>query len=320
MKHLVDSVCAVIVTYNRLSMLKECIESLLMQTYPVDKILIINNNSTDGTYEFLKEAQKKWGVIQAFNLESNIGGAGGFSKGVDIAFKQNYDWVWIMDDDAEPQENCLESLINFKQDTKDTLGFIAPVIINKYSKEIQNYHHKYLNKFLTQDTPVEIDKIKTLDSIEIDANAFVGPLISKKAIQQVGSPRADFFIWLDDTEYTYRISRNMKSYLVSNAIIYHKDNATNNSNDVGNFWKVCYGIRNRYLWIDSSLKGTVKILASLKVLSVILKKYLEIVIKKEWMHNRKLGIRYLARLLLCCLSKKTGKFIIPEEYLSRVKN
>ena len=45
----------VIVTYNRLSLLKECISALKNQTYKINKIYIINNNSTDGTSDYLQE-------------------------------------------------------------------------------------------------------------------------------------------------------------------------------------------------------------------------------------------------------------------------
>lgn len=42
-------IAAVFVTYNRLSLLKECIQALIAQTYPLDKIIVVNNSSTDGT-------------------------------------------------------------------------------------------------------------------------------------------------------------------------------------------------------------------------------------------------------------------------------
>lgn len=43
----------VVVTYNRLSLLKECLSALENQTYPIQRIVIVDNCSTDGTSEFL---------------------------------------------------------------------------------------------------------------------------------------------------------------------------------------------------------------------------------------------------------------------------
>ena len=49
------NVISVVVTYNRKELLLECIEALIKQTYELEKIIIIDNNSTDGTYDSLKD-------------------------------------------------------------------------------------------------------------------------------------------------------------------------------------------------------------------------------------------------------------------------
>lgn len=66
----------VIVTYNRLELLKECLQHVFMQTYAADQVVVVNNNSTDGTYEYLEQAQKGNNNLQVFHLKENIGGAG----------------------------------------------------------------------------------------------------------------------------------------------------------------------------------------------------------------------------------------------------
>lgn len=48
-------VCAIVVTYNRKEELIHCLWSLKQQKLPLDKILVVNNNSTDGTLEFIKK-------------------------------------------------------------------------------------------------------------------------------------------------------------------------------------------------------------------------------------------------------------------------
>lgn len=61
---------AVIVTYNRKEMLKQCVDSLLMQTAPCD-VLVVNNASTDGTGEYLRELKKKK-KIHVLELSRNL--------------------------------------------------------------------------------------------------------------------------------------------------------------------------------------------------------------------------------------------------------
>ena len=74
-----------IVTYNRLSLLKKTINSLRKQTYPIDNLCVINNGSTDGTYEWLLEQQDLTVIHQ-----ENLGGAGGFSRGVQYAYSVHH--------------------------------------------------------------------------------------------------------------------------------------------------------------------------------------------------------------------------------------
>ena len=67
----------VVVTYNRLSLLKECLSALENQTYPIQRIVIVDNCSTDGTSEFLDSLTDTRYLI--IHSKENIGGAGGFS-------------------------------------------------------------------------------------------------------------------------------------------------------------------------------------------------------------------------------------------------
>ena len=46
-----ETIAALVVTYNRLADLKKCLDTLRQQTRPLDAILIVNNGSTDGTAE-----------------------------------------------------------------------------------------------------------------------------------------------------------------------------------------------------------------------------------------------------------------------------
>src|SRR5208283_3808991 len=116
-----ESVCAVVVTYNRKCLLLECLEALFKQTYPLEAIYIIDNASTDGTPEMLKGK----GVIRSilnpdnypleeatevvisgmhkihihyFRMHENIGGAGGFYYGTRLAHEAGHKWIWLMDD------------------------------------------------------------------------------------------------------------------------------------------------------------------------------------------------------------------------------
>ncbi len=106
-------ITAVIVTYNRLELLKECLLGLRGQTHPLDEIIVVNNSSTDGTDGWLKD-QDRLTVIN----QDNLGGSGGQYAGIRKAMENGADWIWCMDDDAEPYPDALEQLVPYFSEDK----------------------------------------------------------------------------------------------------------------------------------------------------------------------------------------------------------
>ena len=104
-------VCAVVVTFNRKALLRVCIGSLLAQTRPLDKIVIIDNASTDGTDALLRE---EFAGLDVLSLPVNSGGSGGFHAGMKWAVERGFDWVWVMDDDVRMRPDALETMLGYE--------------------------------------------------------------------------------------------------------------------------------------------------------------------------------------------------------------
>ena len=97
-------ITAVVVTFNRLELLKQGIECLRKQQ-KLTGIIVVNNGSTDGTREWLN-AQPGLLVVH----QDNVGGSGGFYTGIERAYSEGADWIWCMDDDVFPRPDCLDRL------------------------------------------------------------------------------------------------------------------------------------------------------------------------------------------------------------------
>lgn len=216
-----EKIYAVVVTYNRKDLLIECINSILKQSICVTKILIIDNNSTDGTYEKLKTEKiienKK---VEYIKLEKNIGGAGGFNFGIKKAIELKSDWVWVMDDDTIPSVTCLEELVNAKN--------IIPEEISYLASNIRGINNEPMNvPGLNTDNSLNgyPDWYRYLSDgiVKIKEATFVSLLINSKAIKQIGLPCKDYFIWGDDTEYTLRLTNfYSNAYFVGKSVAIHK--------------------------------------------------------------------------------------------------
>lgn len=206
---------AVVVTYNRKELLIECIEALLSQTVPVD-ILVVDNASTDGTHEAIKKFIGRDGFYY-LNLESNLGGAGGFNLGIRKAYEYGYKYIWIMDDDTIPCSTALEELEKSKNVLQDgPWGFLSSRVVWKDGS------------LCLMNCPVQADEwYKSIDYIEnalipIKSASFVSCYFRRETVEKVGLPIKEFVIWKDDTEYTERISRMYESYYAVHSVVLHK--------------------------------------------------------------------------------------------------
>lgn len=85
------NVDAVVVTYNRIEKLRRCLEAIRGQAFSVRHIHVVDNNSNDGTREWLQANADRYNLILHL-LDYNGGGAGGFNFGMRQAYQVGADW------------------------------------------------------------------------------------------------------------------------------------------------------------------------------------------------------------------------------------
>lgn len=269
-----NKVAAVVVTYNRIELLKECIKALQRQTYPCD-ILIVDNASTDGTGEYLNKIDDTNIFYQ--NTGANIGGAGGFNFGMRWAVESGYEYVWVMDDDCLSYTDALQKLMKADGILKGNYGWLSSIGLWK-DKSICPMNIQRQNPYKA---------INSFDKTIIPAQmaSFVSLFIKANVIQRYGLPIREFFIWTDDWEFTRRISIREKCYVVSNSKVIH---AMHNKNVVNialdtkdRISRYCYFYRNDvYLYRREGFIGWCWLFLkfSWHILQIVL--YSEIKIKK----------------------------------------
>ena len=205
-----EKTAAVVVTYNRLELLKRNIEALLAQTAACD-ILLVDNASTDGTGEAMK-ALEQAGKIQYRNTGANLGGAGGFNYGMRWAVEAGYQYVWIMDDDCLPNPDALEKLLEADAASGDYGWLSSRALAPDGTDQPMNLQRKTMYK-----------DIDSFDAPAVPAvmASFVSLFLRTRTVQQFGLPIAEFFIWSDDWEYTRRISRAKPCWVIPASRVVH---------------------------------------------------------------------------------------------------
>jgi GT2 family glycosyltransferase len=258
-------VYAVVVTYNRLNLLKKAIDGLRGQSKPIDTLLVVNNGSTDGTKEWL-DLQRGIKVI----TQENIGGSGGFWRGIKEAYEAGADYIWCMDDDVHPYENCLEELLKMMPNKG---GIVAPLrLYNEQEVAIGETKHFNLDKpfrKLKEDiTQNDIQKSKG-KPINVEAISFEGPLISRSVVDRIGLPEKNMFIFWDDTVYSYRAyNAKFPILLVPKARLYKEDLRVTGKNNEIRSWKYPYMLRNMTFFVTENAKGICKKIIFCKIFAI----------------------------------------------------
>jgi glycosyltransferase involved in cell wall biosynthesis len=237
------NIVAVVVTYNRRELLGETLRAIEAQTRPPTRVVVVDNDSTDGTAEML--AGLSLAVpFEHLRLAHNTGGAGGFKAGMERAYVLDADWLWLMDDDCVAAPDALERLLAARAGlgAQQQPGFLASRVLwqdgTPCLMNLPVAHRVWIEPHTT--TPM---------LTRVLSSSFVSMLVSRAAVEAAGFPVAEFFIWFDDVEYSRRISAVMPGYLVTDSVVVHKT-PTNLAPldftflDDASLWKYRYGVRN----------------------------------------------------------------------------
>lgn len=238
----------VIVTYNRLQSLREVVAAVLSQSRPPNFVVIVDNNSSDGTQAWLIELACVCNSIMPLFLDQNYGGAGGYHYGIRRAYEQSADWIWTLDDDSLPEKDALACLLSFLDQASDCesplIGFLASEV---------NWIDGNRHRMNVPGAPGDWSSGHPLvpGSTKVCATTFVSMLLGRTAVSQVGYPVKEFFIWFDDVEYSLRICEHgFTNYYVPASRVCHFT-ATNESGadycsvTAENLWRYKIGSRNR---------------------------------------------------------------------------
>lgn len=232
------SVISVIVTYNRCELLKECISAVQFQTIAFDKIIIVDNCSTDGTSDYLSNIRGSNVVV--FRSDVNLGGAWGFYKGMELANEFEYDYVLLIDDDAILRPSFLKEMIDGVDFYPTYAAYSSSVYVDGaidvgHRRDIK---HKLFGTF----EMIGESRYKKDECFECDTATFCGLLIKSSVVKKIGLPKKEYFIWYDDVEYSLRMKKYGGILNINKAILDHKTEKSFTLKEVN--WKTYYGERN----------------------------------------------------------------------------
>lgn len=254
----------VLVTYNRLEKLKKTLNLYMNQTISNKgekyRLIIVNNCSTDGTTEYLKD----WEVNVETPFEKviihsdkNLGGAGGFYLGEKKALELGSEWVFVADDDAYPSDDMIEKFFDYiaNHDCKNLSTICA--VVHEMDGSVAQYHRNFFKTkgFKYKQFQFPIENLKK-ESFEIDLLSYVGSFIKAEALNKVGLIESKYFIYFDDSEHSLRLKKFGKIICVPGIDITHEGVIARNDSNAGKIttWREYYILRNELNMIKRHYK------------------------------------------------------------------
>lgn len=206
---------AVVVTHNRLEQLRVTLERLLMTPdRHLEAVVLVDNASDDGTGPWLTGQTDP--RLEVLRSDINLGGAGGFERGMRHAVERyDPDWIVVMDDDARPEPGALAA---FHSSGPGDVDAVAAAVYHPDGR-ICDMNVPWVNPFWHREVLWQTalgggrgafhlsPQDYAADAPRpIDGGSFVGLFLSRGAIARAGYPDPGLFIYGDDVLYTLTLS------------------------------------------------------------------------------------------------------------------
>ncbi|BAI60310.1 putative glycosyltransferase [Methanocella paludicola SANAE] len=226
-------VSVVIVNWNGLKYLRECLDSLFAQSYANREIILVDNASTDGSPDFIR---KNYPMVKVIESSSNLGFAGGTNRGIKEA---KGELIALFNQDAVADKNWLEILVKAVNSSNDIAAVAGKIF---YWGDEQERKKVFC-------TWPKVDPRKALaynffderPAADVDYLPGCAMLIKKKALDEVGLLDEDYFLYFEETDWCARaIMAGYRLVYVPDAKAWHVV-----SGSIGSGAKLSYIMRNR---------------------------------------------------------------------------
>lgn len=225
----------VMLNYNGRDVIKKCLTSIFKIDYPNFEVIVVDNNSTDGSFEIAKGTFSKAIFIKN---EENLGFSAGNNIGIKFAIERMAEYVLVLNNDTEVEKDFLEKLVEEGEKDPKT-GILSPIIFNGKTKEIWFSGGKI--KWLKMKTQHEKDT-KEKDVYKTGYITGCAMLIKSNVFKKIGLFDEDFFLYYEDADFCLRAKKaRIKNKIVSSSWVYHFENSEEeNKNKV--YWLVFSGL------------------------------------------------------------------------------
>lgn len=208
----------IIVTYNAKQWIDKCFSSVRASNYPAD-IFVIDNGSSDGTQEYIRRCYPEVIFRQS---EKNLGFGSANNIGLEYSLNNNYDYAYLLNQDAWIFPDTLEKLIS-AQEQHPEYGIISPMQCEANMNSLDNNFVKNVCYNIIDGRLLDdlfFSSIKEIYEVPVVMAAHW--LISRKCLLKVGGFSPTFYHYGEDDNYCDRVRFfNFKVGILTRAVAVH---------------------------------------------------------------------------------------------------
>ncbi len=215
-----NKIITIIPTYNQKEAACEAIDSILNQTVKSAKLIVIDNASTDGTFNLLTQKYSSNRLMQLVQLPTNTGVVGGRNEGIKQA--SDYDYLLFFDHDMVAEPTMLEELLKTAE-SDPSIGIVTPKIFYWENKKIIWSAGTDINLTTGQNLFRGGEDVGQYDQVVQVGVAPAVLLTRQEIIEKVGIFDPIYYHSYEDTDYCTRVKKaGYKTYYTPKAVAYHK--------------------------------------------------------------------------------------------------
>lgn len=216
----------IVLNWNGKQHLQDCLGSLKSIDYPNYKVLLVDNDSQDGSVSFVEE---NFPDVQRIVNYGNLGFAEGNNVGIRHALSQGADYIVLLNNDTRVEPDFLSRLINRGEEKKDVgvlggkvLMFDNPGSVNSTGVNLNRFAYGWDRDFGEQATQVNRAGGEVL--------GVTGCLmaVKREVFERIGLLAPEYFAYLEDVDFCLRVWKytDFKIEYVPDSVIYHKFSAS----------------------------------------------------------------------------------------------
>lgn len=191
-----DNICIIIVTYNGMQWIDECLSSC-----GSNRVIVVDNNSSDSTISFIKS---NYPLVEVLEQSENLGFGKANNIGLDYALEQGGEFFLLLNQDAYLRKDTLRELMVQLKNNKD-FGIVSPIHLSSTGKSMDLQFQSYLVPSNCRSFHNDMflkNELKSIYQVSF-VNAAIW-MLSKDTLKVIGGFNPYFFLYAEDNDYVNR--------------------------------------------------------------------------------------------------------------------